>query len=208
MQRFGPKEGPLFRLDLGRLAGVETGRRSERLLYRERFGPCLRRQSSGWKLAERSAQANLEFSISLAFPRRFLRHGQHGGSPSAVLRLARWYRLDSSGLTICARERRLAISGLAIYVPAGRENAPALSLLCLDPGAAAFALFGYTPEDQVARADPRDHGNLGNRLKLCRRPFPEDDVGDPPWRENSVTPRRGGCFLNPAAEASACAVWS
>lgn len=63
------------------------------------------------------------------------------------------------------------------------EHAAALRLLCLDPTAATFALFFYTPEDQVGRVDPRDHGNLDTRLEPCRRPAPEDAAGDAPWRD-------------------------
>ena len=47
VERFGRKEGPLFLIDLGRPAGVEAGRRSERLVFRERFGTFLRRQFPG-----------------------------------------------------------------------------------------------------------------------------------------------------------------
>jgi hypothetical protein len=42
VERFGRREGPLFLLDLARSTGVETGRRSWRLVFRERFGRFLR----------------------------------------------------------------------------------------------------------------------------------------------------------------------
>lgn len=187
VERFGRKEGPLFRLDLGRPAGVESGRRSERLVFRERFGTFLRRQFPGWKLTELSAEANLEFSPSPAFPRSFLRHGQHGwaaiacppdGDEGAALPFGLiWLSY------LRARERRVAINGLAVYVPVGHEQAAALRLLCLDPSTATFALFSYTPENQVAQADPRDHGNLDTRLEPCRRLLPDDSEGNAWWRE-------------------------
>ncbi|MBV9746895.1 MAG: hypothetical protein JO099_24300, partial [Acidobacteriia bacterium] len=78
VERFGRREGQLFLLDLSRRAGMEAGRRSARLVFRERFGMFLRRQFPEWKLVELSAEPNLEFSLSPAFPRAFLRHGQHG----------------------------------------------------------------------------------------------------------------------------------
>jgi hypothetical protein len=31
-------------------------------------------------------------------------------------------------------------------------------------------LFAYSPEDFVIRTDPRDHGNLDTRLKVCHQP--------------------------------------
>ena len=78
MERFARREGQMYLLDLARRAGAEMGRRSGRLVFRERFRLFLRRQFPEWKLAELSAEANLEFSLSPAFPRAFLRHGQHG----------------------------------------------------------------------------------------------------------------------------------
>jgi len=187
VERFGRKEGPLFLLDLGRPAGVESGRRSERLVFRERFGNWLRRQFPGWKLVELSAEANLEFSLSPAFPRGFLRHGQHGWAAIACPPGGDEGAALSFGLIwlsyLRERERRVAINGLAIYVPAGREQAAALRLLCLDPSAATFALFSYTADDQVAQADPRDHGNLDTRLEPCRRLLPDDAAGVAPWRD-------------------------
>src|SRR5439155_16684355 len=78
VERFARREGPLFLLDLSRRSGADLGRRSGRLVFRERFRLFLRRQFPEWKLAELSAEANLEASLSPAFPRALLRHGQHG----------------------------------------------------------------------------------------------------------------------------------
>lgn len=174
VERFARREGRLFLLDLARRAGAELGRRSGRLVFRERFRLFLRRQFPDWHLAELSAEANLEFSLSPAFPRAFLRHGQHAwaaiacpsdGDPAGVL---------TFGLIWLAylrqRERRVAVEGLAIYVPSGRERLTALRLLCLDPAAAQFELFAYSEQDSVTRVDSQDHGNLDTRLEPCRRP--------------------------------------
>ena len=176
VERFARRQGPLFLVDLARRAGAEAGRRSGRLVFRERFRYFLRRQFPEWKLAELSAEANLEHSLSPAFPRAFLRHGQQAmaalacppeGDSGAVLTFGLiWLSY------LRARERRVTPEGLALYLPAGAERATALRLLCLDPEAARFELFTYTPEDFVVRVDPRDHGNLDTRLEACRRPEP------------------------------------
>ena len=78
VERFARREGRMFLLDLARPSGAEMGRRSGRLVFRERFRLFLRRQFPEWTLAELSAEPNLEYSLSPAFPRAFLRHGQHG----------------------------------------------------------------------------------------------------------------------------------
>ena len=174
VERFAGREGVVFLLDLGRRAGIDLGRRSGRLVFREKFRLFLRRQFPQWNLVELSTEANLQFSLSPAFPRAFLKHGQHGwaaiacppeGDPAAVV---------SFGLIwlsyLRARERRVTMEGLALYVPAGGERAPALRLLCLNPAAARFDLFAYTPQDFIVAVDPRDHGNLDTRLELCKGP--------------------------------------
>lgn len=189
VERFGRQEGRMFLLDLERRAGADMGRRGGRLVMRERFRLFLRRQFPEWILAELSAEPNLEHSLSPAFPRAFLRHGQHGwaaivcppdGDPAGLL---------SFGLIwlayLRARERRLTVEGLALYVPEGAERTPALRLLSLDPSAARFELFRYTSQDFITAVDPADHGNLDTRLEPCRRPEPN---GSGYWRQVGELP--------------------
>ncbi|MEO8596996.1 MAG: hypothetical protein ABI759_27005 [Candidatus Solibacter sp.] len=176
VERFARREGQLFLLDLSRRGGAELSKRSGRLVFRERFRLFLRRQFPEWKLAEVSAEADLEHSLSPAFPRAYLKHGQHGwgaiacppdADPSAVL---------SFGLIwltyLRTRERRVTLEGLAIYLPAGVERTTALRLLCLNPRAARFQIFTYTHDDILAGADPQDYGNVDTRLEPCTRPAP------------------------------------
>jgi len=173
VEKFGRREGPMFLLDLARRGGEEVGRRSGRLVFRERFRLFLRRQFPEWKLAEISAEANLEYSLSPAFPRAFLRNGQHGWAAIACPPEADSGAVLSFGLIwlsyLRARERRVNLEGLAIYVPQGHEQATALRVLCLHAAAARFEVFAYSPEDFLVRVDPQDHGNLDTRLEPCRR---------------------------------------
>jgi hypothetical protein len=189
VEHFARREGQMFLLDLGRRSGAELSKRSGRLVFRERFRLFLRRQFPEWTLAEVSAEADLEHSLSPAFPRAYLKHGQHGwaaiacppdGDAAAVL---------SFGLIwlsyLRTRERRVALEGLALYVPAGQERAAALRVLCLDPQSARFELFTYTPDDIIVRADPSDYGNLDTRLDPCRRPAP--NIAEP-WQQIAALP--------------------
>jgi hypothetical protein len=176
VEHFARREGQMYLLDLGRRAGADMGRRSGRLVFRERFRLFLRRQFPEWKLAELSAEANLEHSLSPSFPRAFLRGGQHGwaaiacppeGDSAAVLTFGLiWLSY------LRTRERKTVLEGLAIYIPAGREHTAALRLLCLDAAKARLELFTYSPEDFITRIDPHDHGNLDTRLEICRGPAP------------------------------------
>jgi hypothetical protein len=179
VERFGRREGQLVLVDLARRAGADAGRRSARLVFRERFRLFLRRQFPEWTLAEVSTEANLEYSLSPAFPRAYLRHGQHGWAAIACPPGGDAAAALSFGLIwlshLRARERRVTVEGLAAYVPAGRERAVALRVLCLDSSAARFEIFTYTEQDFVERADPRDYGNLDTRLEPLRTGDPQGD---------------------------------
>jgi hypothetical protein len=174
IERFARKEGKLFLLDLARPTASAFGQRSNRLIFRERFRLFLRRQFPEWTLAEISADANLAHSLSPAYPRAFLRHGQRGWAAIAASPASDIDGVLTFGLVwldyLRRRERRLTVEGLALYVPLGHERTTALRLLCLDPAAVRFELFAYTPEDFVMRIDPRDHGNLDTKLEVCRQP--------------------------------------
>src|ERR1039457_3557604 len=169
VERFARREGQMFLLDLGRRSGAELSKRSGRLVFRERFRLFLRRQFPEWTLAEVSAEADLQRSLSPAFPRAYLKHGQPGWAAIACPPDADSAAVLSFGLIWLAylrtRERRVALEGLALYLPAGQERAAALRLLCLDSQSARFALFTYTPDDTLLRAEPHDYGNLDTRLE-------------------------------------------
>ena len=189
VERFARRTGQMFLLDLSRRPGSEMGRRSGRLVFRERFRLFLRRQFPEWNLAEVSAEADLEHSLSPAYPRAYLKHGQHGWAAIACPHSSDAGAVLSFGLIwldyLHRRERRVTLEGLAVYVPAGEERAAALRLLCLDPTRAEFALFTYDYQDVLVRADIRDYGNLDTRLEACRRPAPNAAHS---WRQITSVP--------------------
>jgi hypothetical protein len=176
VERFARREGQMFLLDLGRRSGAELSKRSGRLVFRERFRLFLRRQLPEWNLAEISAEADLTHSLSPAFPRAFLKHGQHGWAAIACPPDADSAAVLSFGLIWLAylrtREKGVAMEGLALYIPAGQERAAALRLVCLNTESARFELFTYAEDDALVRAEPGDYGNLDTRLEPCRRPAP------------------------------------
>jgi hypothetical protein len=173
VERFARREGRVFLLDAARRSGADLSRRSGRLVLRERFRLLLRRQFVDWTLAELSTEPNLQHSLSPAYPRAFLRHGQHGWAAIICPPEGDAGAAVSFGLIwlayLRARQPRMAIGSLAIYVPDGREKAAALRLLCLDAPALHAQLFRYTEQDFVTAVDARDHGNVDTRLEPCRR---------------------------------------
>jgi hypothetical protein len=176
VERFAKRRGQIFLLDLARRSGTDLGRRSGRLVFRERFRLFLHRQFPEWKLAELSAEADLEHSLSPVFPRAFLRHGQHAWAAIACPPEGDSAAVLSFGLIwldyLRSRERRTTVEGLALYLPAGHEASSSHRVACLNPNAARFELFRYTDEGFVSRIDPGDRGNLDTRLDPCRRPAP------------------------------------
>ena len=122
--------------------------RSARLGFREQFRRFLRRQFPACKLAELTTEADLEHTLSPAYPRALLRQGASawaaiGAAPDAshpdgVLTFGLIW-LDY----LRQREPSLAVQGLVLYLPAGRAKTTCLRLLFLDPAAAQYCAFVY-----------------------------------------------------------------
>ena len=174
VERFARREGSLFLIDLAQPAGAEVGRRGPRRVFRERFREMLSRQFPGWKIAELSVEADLAHSLSPAYPRAYLKHGQSGwaaiaASPDAASAAG----VLSFGLIwldyLRRREKRVAIQGLALFVPCGFEQPTCLRLLFLNAETAGCRVFGYSEQGFALPLDPRDFGNLETHLDPCRR---------------------------------------
>ena len=132
------------------------------------------RQFPGWKLEELTVEADLAHSLSPAYPRAFLKHGQSGWAAIAASPdLASASGVLSFGLIwldyLRRREPRIAVEGLALFVPCGFEQPTCLRLLFLDHEAADWRVFGYSEQGFAAPLDPSDFGNLDTRLEPCRR---------------------------------------
>ena len=175
VERFARRQGSLFLLDLAVPAGAGLGRRSPRRVFREQFRRMLGRQFPALKLEELTVEADLQHSLSPAYPRALLTQGQSAWAAIAAAPDA----VSASGVLsfgiiwldyLRRREARMAIEGLALFVPCGYESATCLRLACLDPRAASFRVFGYSEQGFAAELDPRDFGNLDTRLEICRGP--------------------------------------
>jgi hypothetical protein len=148
--------------------------RTARLGFREQFRRFLRRHFAAYKLAELTTEADLEHSLSPAYPRALLRQGASAWAaigaaadathPDGVLTFGLIW-LDYLRL----REPTLVIHGLILYLPAGRAKTTCLRLVFLDPAAAQYRAFVYDDDGLEEQVDLKDYGNLETRLDPCRR---------------------------------------
>src|SRR5882672_683091 len=116
-EHFAGKRGPVFLLDLARPASRGWERRGARLVFRERFRQFLSREFPAWKIDELSTEADLEHTLSPAYPRALLKHGASG--LAAIGAAPDSFHSDgvlSFGLIwldyLRKRERRITIEGL------------------------------------------------------------------------------------------------
>lgn len=205
VERFGKRQGSIYLLDLARTER-SSERRGTRLIFRERFRRFLTRQFPDWRLAEISSEANLEESLSPAYPRALLTRGQQG---VAALAAPPEPGASAGALTfgliwldyLRRRERRRAIETLALFFPEAEARAACHRLPFLNPRAAQFLAYLYTPEGDEEWLDPKDYGNVKTTL-APRTAFPQ--AGPPhlaEWAERLLrTPhveaveRPGGCL--------------
>ena len=186
--RFGKLPGTLELIDRRRAVRENVPLRTARLGFREQFRRFLRRQFPAYKLAELSTEADLEHSLSPAYPRALLRQGglawaaigasADASHPDGVLTFGLIW-LDY----LRRREPSLAVQGLVLYLPISGSKATCLRLLFLDPAAAQYRAFvfdhdGHKHDGLEQPVDLGDYGNLDTHLEPCRR-----RTLDHPWLE-------------------------
>ena len=180
-------------IDMGRAANREVTRKSVRLKYRERFRQSLHRQFPDWRIAELSAEQDLEHSLSPSYPRALLRKGQSGlaaiGAPEDAMEPEEALTFGLIWLDyLRRREQRLVIEGLAIFVPAGAEAATCHRVRYLNPAAAKFLVYVHETRSQETggweqRVNPGDYTNLETFLEPYRRPLAEESPELIRWAE-------------------------
>jgi hypothetical protein len=190
-ERFGKQTGMLHLIDLAKPRNQNVTRRAARLTYRERFRRSLLRQFPGATVSDLSSDPDLQRTFSPAYARALVRSGSNAwaamgvppdqSSPDGVLSFGLIW-LDH----LRHRERRLAVQGLALFMPEGKQHNTCLRLLHLSGLDVQWAVFVYGDgfEDRV---DLRDYGNIDTSLPLARTgtPAPEwtDTLGMEPGIE-------------------------
>ena len=175
VERFARKQGALFLIDLGSPSNHGWERRGTRLVFRERFRQFLSGEFPEWKIAELSTEADLEHSLSPAYPRALLRRGATGlaaigASPDSTHPGAAL----SFGLVwldyLRRRERSATVEGLVLMLPGAEARNTACRVDLLNHQAARFEVFAFSEQGQTARLDLQDAGNLDTKLERYRGP--------------------------------------
>jgi hypothetical protein len=179
VERFARKQGNLIFVDLARPSSQNWMLRGARLVFRERFRQMILRRFGGWKLCELSTEADLQHSLSPAFPRALVAKGHRAWAAIGASEESDAGGVLTFGLIwlhhVRKRESRLAVEGLVIYVPNRQVRTTAQRLRWLNPGAAAYELMAYSGEGCASLVDLRDAGNLDTRLDpACRSMLDED----------------------------------
>ncbi|MES1257281.1 MAG: hypothetical protein ABUS51_02580 [Acidobacteriota bacterium] len=179
-ERFPKAAGELQIADLAAPLGLELGRKTSRIAFRDRFRLLLAREFPGWRTDEISAETNLEQSLSPTYVRAFLRLGSTGmAAMAAPPALCSGGGADVAGIVACGliwldylrrREKATGIRRLLLYVPLGRESDAASRAGLIDQSIVQCELFAFDAKDRVGVIDLGDAGNLQSTLPPCRRP--------------------------------------
>lgn len=158
-----------------------TDRRAHRDVYREALRRSLARQFPGWRLKELTTGPDLQHSLSPAFPRALVAKGR---TAWAVLLATSVFDADHAltfGLIwldyLRHREQKLAVEGLALFVPQARYINTALRLKHMNHALFQTLLFGYDQQGFEEPVDLRDWGNLYTAL-------------DRPWDQSTAASKQ------------------
>lgn len=173
IRKFAARDGSITLFDSERASGRLMELQGERRSFREYFRRFLRRQFTGWTLAELTTEADLENSLSPRYSRALLRKGSEGWAAMGVSRETDAGGSVTFGLIwldyLRRREPRLAIHGLVFLAPDGAHSTICLRVRWLNPEAFRTRLFVYGEDGREQEADPADFGNLETHLDPCNR---------------------------------------
>ena len=176
VERFASRAGRLALVDVAHPSNRDISRRGARLKYRERFRRSLLRQFPALRLAELSTEADLQHSLSPAYPRALLRKGT---TALAAIGAAEDAFDPEGALTfgliwldyVRRREPALSVRGLAIFMPYGKERATCHRVRYLDPSLASYPMFVHHPDGSEDPVDPRDYTNFDTHINSCCQPL-------------------------------------
>ncbi len=171
VERFPRRRGRLYLVDLDRPAAAGVAASEKRLCFRERLRRMLSREFPAWTIVQLSSAPDLEHSLSGTVTRGLLvRSGRGlavvGAPPGGAVDQALSFGLIWLDY-LRRRKKWAAVEGLALFLPQGQERTTCLRLRWLDPDAARWSVFVYSPEGHVAAVDLADRGNVETWLEPC-----------------------------------------
>ena len=136
VERFGKQTSVLELVDLAKPRNQHLTRRAVRHEYRELFRRSLLRQYPGWIVSDLSAGADLQHTFSPAYSRAMVRQGSVAwavlGCPPEQTNADAALSFGLIWLDhLRQRERRIAVQGLALFIPEGKQRNICLRLLHL-----------------------------------------------------------------------------
>jgi hypothetical protein len=170
-----------FARQFGKASIVDTARQTEqhRLLtsrrqsFREELRAALARIRPGWRIELLSTEADLEHSLSPAFPRALLVKGKQRlaalAAPPGTDDALQAFTFGLLWFDHLRRRGVHALSGLILVLPAGDEKETALLVDCLDPQKIACSVYAWSPDAGEALVQLEAGGNLFCRLPLRRQ---------------------------------------
>lgn len=167
VERFARRPGRLVLLDRASPRNHDASVRAGREQRRDRFGERLRRQFPGFQIETLTTGADLEHTLSPAYPRALLRRGAVEWAAIAAPGAEQAGHALGFGLLWLDYLRRLRhrpAAGLALFLPEGSQDAALRRIRHLDPRRASYAVFACAPSGET-RLDPDDVGNLDTRLE-------------------------------------------
>ena len=173
VERFGKRSGTLLLIDRARGSNQSLQSRASRTVFREQFRLFLRRQFPQWRIGGVTTSADLEHSLSPAYPRALLKKGTTGMAAIAAPPGASVDGVLGFGLVwldyLRRRESKVLIEGLAMFLPEGMEMVTCLRLRCLNPRATRISAFVYDADHWERQIDPVLHGNIDTQLEPASR---------------------------------------
>ena len=174
VQRFAGREGAMQLVDLAHPRTQDWERKGSRMVFRERFRCMLEREFPEWRVAELSTEADLEHSLSPAFPRALLTRGTQAiaaiGAPPECFECPLMLSFGLIWLDyLRKRNPKQLVGALTFWAPSPVAASLSFYLRWLDPNQARFAMYLYSGEDFVVVMDPANYGNVATELEICRR---------------------------------------
>ncbi len=163
-ERFGKHQGRLVLT----ARGETMVRRAARDCSLASFGERLGRQFPAWTIDVLTHGADLEHSLSPAYPRALLRQGPRAwaaiAAPAAAATPENALTFGLAWLDYLRRRPAFAVEGLAVFVPERAAGICCLRVRYFDPRAARFRIFACSAPGET-EVDPFSFGNVDTRIE-------------------------------------------